>query len=153
MIVAEDRETGVAVAGRLLAAGVWNLAGIADADLDGWDACGIEVRSVPALTPEQVASRLAAHDVALVDVRDDAERRSGHVAGSLHLPLCELGDGRDVSVPDHLTLAVACAAGRRAALAASVLRRRGHANAQRVTGGIEDLARRGDIRLVGGDRR
>jgi rhodanese-related sulfurtransferase len=40
-------------------------------------------------------------------------------------------------------LAVACAAGGRAALAASVLRRRGYENVWRVEGGVAELASNG----------
>ena len=85
-----------------------------------------------------------------MDVRDLREWRAGHVFGSLHLPLVELGDGREAVLPSRRPLAVACETGPRAALAASVLRRRGHRDVSRV-GADGDLAGHG-VSLVTGSR-
>jgi rhodanese-related sulfurtransferase len=82
-------------------------------------------------------------DVDLVDVRDEAEWVEGHVSGSQHIPLEHLRSGR-VELANHgRTTAVACAAGNRAAFAASLLRRAGHANIVRISGGgVADLGER-----------
>ncbi len=62
-------------------------------------------------------------EVALVDVRLDDEWRSGHIEGSLHIPLHELERRRD-TLPSG-PIAVHCASGYRAGIAASILRRAG----------------------------
>jgi glyoxylase-like metal-dependent hydrolase (beta-lactamase superfamily II)/rhodanese-related sulfurtransferase len=103
----------------------------------------------PPRVPQVVTSNLG--ELQLLDVRDQPEWHSGHVAGSTHLPLHRLGDGSDARFPDQRPLAVACAAGARAALAASILRRRGHDGVLRLAGGVADLADRG-VPLVAGDR-
>ena len=74
-------------------------------------------------------------------MREDDEWEEGHVEGSLHVPYHELRDG----VPEELRgterpLAVACSAGNRSSLAASLLRRAGVAHVIHVTdGGIDDM--------------
>ena len=151
-IPAPARETGLAEtrsAKSSTAAGVWSLAGIAVADPDGWAAGGLDVRTGSALSVPELAQGLSAEELVLVDVRDRSDWGAGHVADSIHIALAELSDGRTARVPPGEPLAVACAGGGRAALAASVLRRRGHVHVARVAGGgVADLARHG-VALVG----
>ncbi|MFI7601748.1 rhodanese-like domain-containing protein [Actinoplanes sp. NPDC049681] len=84
-----------------------------------------------ARTPGELAERrratfadLAAEGADVVlDVRADAEWRAGHLAGAVHIPLPQL-TGRWEEIPDG-TVWVHCAAGYRAAAAASLLARAG----------------------------
>jgi rhodanese-related sulfurtransferase len=94
---------------------------------------------------------LRERSVALVDVREADEWRSGHVDDSIHLPLGRLGNGRDLDVPAPAgTIAVACAAGLRAAFAASLLRRGGWSEVVRIAGGgVGGLPAHG-VSLIGG---
>ena len=81
----------------------------------------------------------------LVDVREDDEWEEGHVPGSVHVPYHELGDG----VPQELRnggkpLAVACSAGNRSSIAASLLGRAGvEAVIHVAEGGVAELADEG----------
>jgi rhodanese-related sulfurtransferase len=74
-------------------------------------------------------------------VREDDEWEAQHVEGSLHVPYHDLRDG----VPSKLReagkpLAVACSAGVRSSLAASLLRRDGVGQVVHVAdGGVEDV--------------
>jgi glyoxylase-like metal-dependent hydrolase (beta-lactamase superfamily II)/rhodanese-related sulfurtransferase len=86
--------------------------------------------------------------VTLVDVRDEPEWRGGHVAGSLHLPLHRLRT-HAAGLP-RVPLAVACAAGPRAAAAASALRWIGHDAVRVAGGGVGDLERLGVPLVRGG---
>jgi glyoxylase-like metal-dependent hydrolase (beta-lactamase superfamily II)/rhodanese-related sulfurtransferase len=142
VVVARSRREGESVAERLLAAGSWNIAGIAAADMDGWMSHGLTLATARAYSPEAVAAGLRAGRLALLDVRDPPEWRLGHVEGSVNLPLSELLDGRHAPVPRGLPLAVACGAGGRAALAASILRRAGHPHVRRMLRGIPELQSR-----------
>jgi hydroxyacylglutathione hydrolase len=72
------------------------------------------------------------HELTVVDVRDDAEWQRERLPRSVHAPLARLRDS--VGFIPRRPLAVACAAGPRATLAASFLRRAGH-DARRVSGG------------------
>ena len=64
-----------------------------------------------------------------------------HIPGSHHVPLNRLRDVQSIVLPERgRTTAVACAAGMRAAFAASLLRRAGRSDVVRVAGGgIGDL--------------
>jgi hydroxyacylglutathione hydrolase len=140
VLVAPSRSAGWSVAEMLRAAGIWNLAGLSVADPEAWSDAGLELHTSFALDPEIVARGLRTGELGLVDVRDPSEWSAGHIAGSRSLPLSELGDGRRLALEPGAPVAVACASGVRAALAASVLRRRGHRSAARVPGSVEQLA-------------
>ena len=149
VIVAATLEAAKRVAILLHAAGLWNVEGVAAADPAAWVGAGLSVRTATALAPD--SPRLVAGEWRLLDVRDPSEWDAGHIDPSLHLPLSALGDGRGVGLPGGRPLAVACAAGNRAALAASVLRRRGYPEVARVVGGVHDLARHGAAWVNGTD--
>ncbi len=94
-----------------------------------------------AIDVDRLAAELATGAVLLVDVRDDWEAGGRRVPGSVHLPLASL------RAAAHLLPAVptvtACGDGRRAAAAASALRRFGHRNVWRLAGaGVADLLER-----------
>jgi glyoxylase-like metal-dependent hydrolase (beta-lactamase superfamily II)/rhodanese-related sulfurtransferase len=139
VIAADSVEAGREAAELLRAAGVWNLAGLTVVDLDGWRAAGLPIGEGQAVGAEWVLARLKVGTVTLVDVRDPHEWEAGHVAGAVSLPLPQLADGLDPGVEIKPPVAVVCAAGLRAALAASVLRRRGYSPVWRVTDGIARL--------------
>ncbi len=101
---------------------------------------GWPFETTPALDPAGLAERLRHGEVTLLDVREDDEWEEGHVEGSLHVPYHELRDGAPGEL-DGKPLAVACSAGNRSALAASLLRRHGVDHVLHVVdGGVEDLA-------------
>jgi hydroxyacylglutathione hydrolase len=141
VIVADDQAGGVAFAERLYAAGIWNLVGIHPADPAAWPDAGLAIGRATALTPELVASALAAGRLELLDVRDPSEWRVAHLDGARNLPLSELLDGRtnDLGLDPEVHYAVACAGGARAALATTIVRRAGHAQVTRMSGGIAEL--------------
>ncbi len=149
-VVAATRDDGRRATSLLHAAGVWNVEGISVADPEGWAGHGLEISTSVAFVAEQVVPRLASGELRLLDVRDPAEWLGGHVKDSLHLPLAELGDGQGLGLPADAPLAVACAAGGRAALAASVLRLRGYPSVVRVVGGVRDLQHHGAPWVNGG---
>lgn len=114
----------------------WLAGGIA-----AWHESGRPTESTPAIDVPTLAERLRASDVRLLDVRDDHEWREGHVPGSLHVPYHEL---RDEPPPELAAAgppwAVACSAGNRSSLAASLLRRHGiHDVVHVADGGVADL--------------
>ncbi len=94
---------------------------------------------------DRLARALRDDSVELVDVRELEEWAAGHVAGSQHLPLHRLQTSTRWRFPtDGRTIAVACAAGNRAAFAASMLRGAGHRDVVRIAdGGVPDLRERG----------
>jgi hydroxyacylglutathione hydrolase len=145
VIIAEDAQHAAAMTRALHAVRLWRIVGVA---LE-WD--GLATVNERAFDLQALADGLRERSVALVDVRDANEWQAGHVRGSIHLPLGELGNGRDLDVPAPSgTIAVACAAGARAAFAASLLRRGGWGEVVRVGGGgVGGLPAYG-VPLIGG---
>lgn len=70
----------------------------------------------------------------VLDVRQDVDWKSGHLAGAQHLPLVKVAFARDL--PRDRPLAVMCRNGHRSGIAAGILRARGY-QAENVKGGID----------------
>ena len=132
--------------GRLLeAVGFWKLCGYVAGGIGAWRTEHLETHSTPALDVKGLAERLWAGDAVLLDVREDDEWEEGHVEDSLHVPYHDLHNGlpREIREADK-PLAVACSAGNRSSLAASLLERAGVEEVLHVAdGGVEDLADHG----------
>jgi hydroxyacylglutathione hydrolase len=131
------------LARRLRAVAIDGVLGTAPGGTRDLRAAGLELRSEPGLTVSDLARRL--DEFTIIDVREQDEWATGHVAESIHLPLHLLRKADELPPGP---LAVACAGGIRAAFAASWLRREGHAARRLGGGGVPDLARHG-VDLVG----
>ena len=108
-----------------------NLAGQLDGGMAAWQADGRPVERTALVTADDMDGR------AVLDVRQDAEYRAGHVPGAAHI---ELGDlrGRAQDVPREAV--VMCGHGERAMTAASMLQRAGHTGLSVLAGGALDWA-------------
>jgi hydroxyacylglutathione hydrolase len=152
VIVAADAAAIEATTSRLQAVGFWSLSGASVADPLVWEQLGLPVAESDAWDLDRLALCLLKDAVELVDVREQSEWAEGHVDGSHHVPLNRLRHVGSVPTPPAgRTTAVVCAAGVRAAFAASLLRRAGRHDVVRVAGGgVPDLPSRG-IPLAFGD--
>jgi hydroxyacylglutathione hydrolase len=141
VIVAADEPSARRMVSALHAVGFWALDGYCVADLDGWIRAALPIARSDSWDLGHLAEEVREGRIELVDVRELPEWMTGHVAGSHHVPLHRLRDVSSVPVArDGRTTAVACAAGIRAAFAASLLRRAGRRDVVRVAGGgIGDL--------------
>jgi glyoxylase-like metal-dependent hydrolase (beta-lactamase superfamily II)/rhodanese-related sulfurtransferase len=130
VFVGRDDEDG-RWAGRLaVAVGVRRLAGFLGGGMTSWRQ---EKRPVERIERLPLADLAAAEDVQILDVREQSEWDEGHIPGSVFTPWHDLEgipDGLDPSRP----IAVVCASGQRAAVAASLVKRHG---AQKVVHVIE----------------
>jgi hydroxyacylglutathione hydrolase len=88
--------------------------------LDGRPAAGLRIASFGDLHAELANGT----DLVVLDVRRNDERADSHILGSVHIPIHELPQRLD-AVPTGRTVWVHCAAGYRAAVAASLLSRAG----------------------------
>lgn len=88
-------------------------------------------------TPEVDVDQLAgaAHDAAVVDVREPAEFVQGHVRGALLMPMGQLA-GRMSELDPHRPVYVICASGNRSRAMTDLLRRAGF-EAYSVAGGTQ----------------
>jgi hydroxyacylglutathione hydrolase len=142
VIVAAGEDDGRAMALALQAVGFWQLEGVSLADPEEWRRHSVPVAHADSWNVQQLAEGLRRQSVDLVDVREPREWLAGHVPGSHHVPLNRLRDVESIILPQHDRItAVACAAGMRAAFAASLLRRAGRQDVVRVAGGgVGDLS-------------
>ncbi|MFS6828003.1 rhodanese-like domain-containing protein [Cyanobium sp. ATX-6F1] len=74
------------------------------------------------LSAHDLADQLAAGEVTVVDVREPMEYASGHISGSLNIPLARLPQA---DLP-HGPLVLVCQSGNRSAKGLSQLLRQGH---------------------------
>ena len=152
VIVSPNAAAAQEMASALQAVGFLALAGYTIADRRAWERAELPVAESGSWDLDRLAAAVRDDAVDLVDVRELSEWELGHVPGSYHVPLHRLRDVAALSIPDRgRTTAVACAAGIRAAFAASLLRRAGRSDVVRVSGGgASDLGARG-IELELGD--
>ena len=87
------------------------------------------------ILPREAAEAAQRGDVALVDVREPWEWEAGRVAGSLHVPMGELG-ARFGELPDDRPLVVVCRSGARSDAVAAALRDTGRP-ALNLVGGLQ----------------
>ena len=138
VIVDRDDDAAVAEIVRQLALiGLDRVAGIFSADAVHQAAAqGVPVATVSQLSAGELAGRLAAGDVQLVDVRGAAEWHDGHIASATHIPLGYLSTRLAELAPDR-PIVVQCRGGGRSAIAASLLRRLGRPDVLNLTDGID----------------
>jgi hydroxyacylglutathione hydrolase len=116
--------------------GVDAVEGFLDRGMLDWKSADLPVESVPQVTVYELSEWLdEGRDVLVVDVREPAEWREGHVEGALHLPMLEAAR-RLSELPADRPKAVMCAGGLRSSSVISVLERHGVRNCSNVTGGM-----------------
>ncbi len=87
------------------------------------------------------ADLLVARGVVVVDVRQPAEWKTGHIRGAIHIPLTQLASRLD-QLPSGKTILTVCRSGHRSAVAARTLTRAGH-DVLNLRGGMNAWARAG----------
>jgi hydroxyacylglutathione hydrolase len=123
-----DSPEEVAAAQRALARiGIERPVAQATGSFDSWGAGPQPGQYRVATFADLVAARAAGEAAVVIDVRAEEEWRAGHLAGALHCPVGEFHERLDdiVARSHGATIWVYCAAGFRAAIAASLLDRRG----------------------------
>jgi hydroxyacylglutathione hydrolase len=134
VFVGRDDADGRQAGHLAIAVGVRNLAGFLGGGMTAWRQ---EKRPVEAI--ERLAVGELRDGLQILDVRERSEWDAGHLEGSVHTPWHDLHgipDGLDRGQP----IAVICASGQRAAVAASLLRRAGAEHVVHVVdGGVPDL--------------
>ncbi|MFK8112078.1 MAG: rhodanese-like domain-containing protein [Rubripirellula sp.] len=97
-------------------------------------ASGLATESYESDTPEVLAARIASGEVQLLDVRSDAEWKSGRIAEAEHQFLGRLPDYVS-EIQQEKPIVTQCQAGGRSAIAASILQAAGH-EVINMTGGF-----------------
>ena len=134
LIIVRDEDQDVEeVVWQALKIGYDQLVGELAGGMGGWTAAGLSTTSMELVAPDGIADRR------LLDVRQRAEFRGGHLPGATHVELGALaaaatGLGTGPTV-------IMCGHGERATSAASVLERAGHRQVAVLTSGPDDWAR------------
>ena len=95
----------------------------------------------PRIDAAGAAELIAARSAVVVDVRQNAEWKSGHIQGAVHIPLAQLSS-RMSKLPAGKTIVTVCASGHRSAAAARTLTRAGH-DVLNLHGGMSAWTRAG----------
>jgi hydroxyacylglutathione hydrolase len=110
---------------QLLRIGFDTIAGALDGGMDAWRASGRELSSFETVDVEDLAGWvLSAEPMTVVDARDEHEWVGGHVPGAVHMYVPDIPHHAD-EIPRHAPVAVHCASGYRAGIAASLLEQAG----------------------------
>jgi hydroxyacylglutathione hydrolase len=104
-------------------------------EIEAWRAAGGRLDTVEQITPDALAQRLPAGEIAVIDVRGRVEWESGRIPGAPNIPLGYLADHL-AEVPAEGTIVVQCQSGSRSAIGASLLQARGRRNVVNLAGGI-----------------
>ncbi len=126
---------------QLLRIGFDTIAGALDGGIDAWRSSGREVSSFETVDVEDMAAWvLSAEPMTVVDARDEHEWVAGHVPGAVHMYVPDIPH-RAAEIPHEAPVAVHCASGYRAGIAASLLEQAGHKKIIHVNGQYSDWDR------------
>ena len=119
------------------------LEGYLEGSMEAWTQARLPVAQLQTMTPAHLRQALEGASAPLpLDVRFEHEWHQGHVPGAPHVELGELPEHVD-ALPRDRSYATLCAAGVRAATAASILEREGFRDVAIVEGGTEAWKRAG----------
>jgi hydroxyacylglutathione hydrolase len=117
------------------------IAGALDGGIDAWQAGGRDVSVFETVDVEDLAAWiLSAEPMTVVDVRDEHEWSAGHVPGAVHMYVPDVPH-RAGEIPTEAPVAVHCASGYRAGIAASLLEQAGLKRIIHVNGEYSDWDR------------
>lgn len=97
---------------------------------------------VPQRTATQVAEAMRQRGVQVVDVREDDEWHTGHIAGAVHIPLGAL-TARLAELDRDRPVVTVCRSGNRSIAAAKALERAGFGDVASMDGGMIGWTRSG----------
>jgi hydroxyacylglutathione hydrolase len=142
VLVGRDDEDGRHAARLATAVGIRKLGGFLHGGMTAWRAEQREVGSVERIDVPALAERRERDPVLQVlDVREYAEWRAGHIPGSVHLPYHDI-DGLPEEIDPARPVAVICGSGSRSAVAGSLLKAQGARDVLHVVNGGVPLWKR-----------
>jgi hydroxyacylglutathione hydrolase len=117
------------------------IAGALDGGMDAWRKSGRELSAFETVDVEDMAEWiLSAEPMTVIDTRDEHEWTTGHVPGAVHMYVPDIPHHAD-EIPREAPVAVHCASGYRAGIAASLLEQAGLQRIIHVNGEYSDWDR------------
>lgn len=96
-----------------------------------------KLHGVPQLGPHAATQTMNTEDALVLDVREDAEYKQGHLANAVHIPLGQLNQRlKELEKYRDRTVVAYCRTGNRSNSAASLLRRQGFNAVFNLAGGM-----------------
>lgn len=121
---------------QLIRIGYDDLRGYLEGGIAAWEAAGRPVTQVPVIPVEELHRELERGNAPVVlDVRQDAEWRAGHLPQAIHTEAGRLPAG-ELPLPKDGPIVVHCAHGDRSTVSISVLEQRGYRNLRLLDGGF-----------------
>jgi hydroxyacylglutathione hydrolase len=151
VLVGRDDADGRAAARLATAVGIRRLGGFLAGGMTAWRAEGRDVARLERLAAADLPARAEADSsLQILDVRERDEWLEGHIPGSVHVPYHDIRSMPDALDP-RAPVAVLCASGQRAAVAASLVARLGGERVLHVVGGGVGTWERGGHPLARGE--
>jgi hydroxyacylglutathione hydrolase len=143
LIVDDDADHADRAARDLALIGLDRLVGYFGAEaLTSWENDGRAMGHIAQITASDLQQRMARGDIAVIDVRGQAEWEEGHLRGTRNIPVGYL-PSRLAEIPKDRPFVVHCQGGTRSAIAASVLQSNGFTNVINFPGGFSEWQRSG----------
>jgi len=118
-----------------------DVVGALDGGMDAWRESGRDVSAFETVDVEDMATWiLSAEEMTVIDARDEHEWAAGHVPGSVHMYVPDIAHHAE-EIPASAPVAVHCASGYRAGIAASLLEQAGLKHIIHVNGRYSDWDR------------
>ena len=137
LLINEDLSNNEEIVRQLIRLGYDDLQGYLEGGMESWEKARLPVARLQTLSIDDLHAAIGrGASPTPLDVRFDHEWRLGHIPGALHVELGELPEHLDGLHRDR-SYATVCAAGVRAATAASILEREGFQDVSLVVGGTE----------------
>jgi hydroxyacylglutathione hydrolase len=144
VLLASSPAEAAEAARQLMRVGLEGIVGYVDGGAGAWRSAGLPESSIERVTPRELRGRQehGRELVTIVDVRTREEWSTGHIDGSVNLPVGEL-IGRVADAQPDTTVATICESGYRSTLAASILERAGLEHVICIKGGMAEFRRLG----------
>ena len=125
LLVSGSKEDAVQAATYLHRIGYDNIIGFLCPGIEAWRNKGFPTEAMSSIHVKELFERLEKENLFVLDVREDHEYDSGHIAGSKHIYVGDL-PGRIDEIPYNELICVTCGWGGRAGIAASYLKNNGY---------------------------
>ena len=136
LLLADDPAQAVEATVQLLRVGLDRVEGLIGGGFEGWRDAGLPTDALEQVTTAELREAIGRGEpMQVVDVRTPREWESGHLEGSVNIPVGEIV-ARSGELRRDVGTAVICEGGHRSALAASLLQLEGFTHLANVTGGM-----------------
>lgn len=137
LLVVEDSADVAAITWSLLRIGCDAPVGWLAGGMRAWRTAARPLEMLPLLSVHDLKRDIAtARDLLILDVRQPAEWRAGHIRKAWHISGAQLAE-RAGELPRNKQIAVICSSGYRSGVAASVLKYHGFERVTNIMGGVE----------------